>query len=180
MTLRTARPLRANAVALLMAAGTAVHAGEAPLPGAWSIETGRDAATYRNVAFLHQVSAEPIDDEYATKTVSPRLELRCEPGSPDAVSVRIDWMRFISSFNTDIRFAADDAEALTVSFGVDRSNKITSTREASDDERLIDYFEGREALNVRVTPYSGSPLSIAYDLGGFDEALTQLRAACSE
>jgi len=162
----------------LAAAACARAAGD--VPGNWQLDVGPDAASYRNVAVLSLGAAETIADEYATRKVTPRLELRCEPGGDAHIAVRIDWQRFISSFNTVVEFRADDTAALAMTLGVDRSNKITATKNAADDARLIDYLRGHDALAVGVTPYAEGPISIHYDLAEFGDALAKLEAACTD
>lgn len=146
---------------------------------AWVLETTMDPATYQPVAVLHQASGNSIGDEYRSKEVSPRLEFRCVPGAGEDVKVRIDWQRFISSFNTEVTFATDEAEPLTVKLGVDRSNKITMTKGAEDDAALLDYLSGGDALAVTVTPYSEVPVTVHYSLAGIDEELAKLEASCN-
>ena len=160
------------AVPVLALAGAPGHAAE------WTLESLQDKATYQTVAVLHQESAATISDEYGMKEVHPRLEFRCVPNGDGAIKVRIDWRRFISSFNTEVQFAADDKSAITVKLGVDRSNKITSTSSADDDAAILDYLAGHTALELTVTPYSEVPVSVQYDLGGLDAQLAKLRATC--
>jgi hypothetical protein len=163
------------AVALSTGASYAVPADDV----GFTLETLRDAATYQNVAVLHQESLQSINDEYRMHEVNPRLEFRCAPGGDGPIEVRIDWRRFISSFNTEAQFAADDAEAITVKLGVDRSNKITMTRDRVDDQRVIQYLSGRSALTITVTPYSEVPVSVHYNLESLADALLRLQDKCS-
>lgn len=144
----------------------------------WTLETVQDKATYQTVAVLHQESANSIGDEYAMKEVQPRLEFRCLPDTDPSIQVRIDWKRFISSFNTEVQFAADDKDAITVKLGVDRSNKITSTRDDADNAKIIAYLDGQSALTLTVTPYSEVPVSVSYTIDGLDEKLAELGSSC--
>ncbi|MDZ7643051.1 MAG: hypothetical protein U5K76_01705 [Woeseiaceae bacterium] len=170
--IRTTRIAMAAALTLLLPHGASLAAD-------WTLETIQDPATYQALAVLHQESAGTIGDEYGKKAVRPRLEFRCAPGSGEQVAVRIDWRRFISSFNTEVTFAADDAEPLTLSLGVDRSNRITATRKDGDDAALIEYLSGADALTVTVTPYSDVPVSVDYDLAALTGRLAELRDACT-
>lgn len=145
----------------------------------WTIESMQDKATYQNVTVMHQASADPISDEYGMKEVQPILEFRCVPMSGTGIDVRIDWQRFISSFNTEITFAADNADAATWTFGVDRSNKITSAKSDADKAAIMDYLSGSSSLAVTVTPYSEVPVTVSYSLDGFDDKLAELEQACS-
>ncbi|NNE61903.1 MAG: hypothetical protein HKN35_13490, partial [Woeseia sp.] len=104
----------------------------------------------------------------------------CTPGSASAVSVRINWLRFISSFNTEVTFLADDQEPLTLKLGVDRSNKVTATRAAEDDKAIIAALSGQQMLLIRVTPYSEAPVEVKFDLDELDAGLAKLRQACTD
>lgn len=145
----------------------------------WTLETLQDKTTYQNVTVLHQASADSISDEYGMKEVQPRLEFRCVPMSGSGIDVRIDWQRFISSFNTEITFEADNAEATTWTFGVDRSNKITQAKGEADKAAIMKYLGGSSSLAVTVTPYSEVAVTVSYTLDGFDARLAELQEACS-
>lgn len=166
-----ARPV---AVALPLLTLTAI----AEVPDNWTLESGPDPATYETVVALYQESLGTILDEYASKDVRPRLELRCLPDRGEGISVRVDWRRFISSFNTEVGFKVDDRELMLLNLGVDRSNAITMTRAASDDERLTEYLGGGRRLRIEVIPYSESLVTVDYDISGFDSALAELEARC--
>ena len=125
-----------------------------------------------------QDAANTIKDEYATSDVTPRLMFRCAPGNPE-VTVRIDWQRFISSFNTEIGFKVDDGKTLWLKWGVDRSNKITLSRSAEDSKTLIDHLADGKLLQVEISPYSEGPVIVEYDLTGIASGLTRLRHECA-
>lgn len=165
-------------IAAILAVPALALAGAPGYAADWTLETVQDKATYQTVVVLHQDSAATISDEYAMKDVHPRLEFRCVPDGDGTINVRIDWRRFISSFNTEVQFAADDKGAITVKLGVDRSNKITSTNNADDNTTLIDYLSGHSNLDVTVTPYSEVPVSVQYKLDGFDDQLAELKTTC--
>lgn len=158
----------------------AVIAAAAALPAAadWNVSTGTDPASYQAVTVLSQAAAGTIPDEYRSKEVRPVLEFRCVPGGNGPVRTRIDWGRFISSFNTEVIFAVDGRDPVTLTLGVDRSNKITSTKVEAEDDALLGYLDGGSTLTVTVTPYSEVPVSVDFDLAGFGEGLDELRAAC--
>ncbi len=164
--------------ATLLAAPVFAIAGNPGDADQWTLEMLQDKATYQTVAVLHQESSNTIGDEYAMKQVHPRLEFRCEPNSGPGIKVRIDWRRFISSFNTEVQFAADDKDPVTVKLGVDRSNKITHTSDAADDAMLIEYLRQQSALKVTVTPYSEVPVSVNYVLDGLAGQLAALGESC--
>ena len=94
---------------LLLAAPASAFAQE--MSGRWTLEVGEDPSSYEVVASLQQPAANTIKDEYATKDVTPQLSLRCAPGDP-TVTARIDWQRFISSFNIEVGFKVDGGKSL--------------------------------------------------------------------
>lgn len=149
-----------------------------PLAANWSLEVARDANTWENIATLGFESVNEIADEYATKKVHPQLAFICVPGGDGTISVRLDWRRFISSFNTEVGFKADDKQLLLVNWGVDKSNRITLPRSASDSQELIAYLTGTTSVQVEVIPYSASLITAQFNVSGIDEALQELTAEC--
>ena len=144
----------------------------------WTLEVGEDPQTYATVASLTQDSQATIKDEYATKDVHPQLAFRCTLGDA-TITARIDWRRFISSFNTEVGFKADDKKTLWLKWGVDQSNKITRSPNSDDSQKLIDYLLGAESLSVEVSPYSEPPVTVGYRLAGLADGLAGLRAECT-
>jgi hypothetical protein len=161
----------------LLLAASVCNAQTTELGGKWVLAVGEDAASYEVVASLQQESANTIKDEYATKDINPQLAFRCAPGNPE-ISVRIDWRRFISSFNTEVGFQADDGKTLWQKWGVDQTNKITLSKSAADSQSLVDYLSGGHNLQVEVSPYSEPPVTVDYDLAGLSAALEALQAEC--
>lgn len=149
------------------------------LDGNWALTIGEDPTSYQVVASLEQESANTIKDEYATKDVNPQLALRCVPGDGE-ITARIDWRRFISSFNTEVGFKVDGGNFHWLKFGVDQSNKITMSKAASDSQALIDYLLSGSELLVEVSPYSEPPVTVQYDLTGLSQGLDALRAECQK
>ncbi len=145
--------------------------------GNWILTTGEDPESYATVVSLQQDSATSIKDEYATHDVVPQLVFRCRPGDP-TVTARIDWGRFISSFNTEVGFKIDDGKRAWLKWGVDRSEKITVSPSVVDSQKLISQMMGGKKLEVEVSPYSEGPVTALYDLAAFDEALQELLASC--
>ena len=127
---------RLLALACLTLVAVTTTARSEQLEGNWSITVGEDPSSYEVMAALQQDSANTIKDEYATKDVTPRLAFRCAPGNQE-ISVQIDWQRFISSFNTEVGFKVDGGKTLWQKWGVDRSNKITASKSATDSLSLI-------------------------------------------
>jgi len=148
-------------------------------PGNWNISVGEDATTYQTVASLQQDSLTTIKDEYAKQDLSPQLQFRCTPGDP-TITARIDWQRFISSFNIELGFKVDGGRFTWLKWKVDQSNKVTFSPSVADSQQLIDLAHGGEKLLVEVTPYSRSPVTVEYDLAEFSVALANLKNSCNQ
>lgn len=163
--------------AILILAGSITRAQTTELEGNWVLEIGEDPSSYAVVASVQQESASTIKDEYATKDVSPQLSFRCLPGNPE-ITARIDWKRFISSFNTEVGFKVDGDKFLWLKWGVDQSNRVTLSKSASDSQALIERLAGGAELLVEVSPYSEPPVTVTFDLAGLSQALDALRKEC--
>ncbi|MEQ9563977.1 MAG: hypothetical protein RLN69_15765 [Woeseiaceae bacterium] len=168
--------IRTITVAALLSCSSAAFAAD--LADHWTLASGRDEQSWEDVVMLSVESQNEIADEYATKNVHPQLAFQCVGGGDGTVSARVDWRRFISSFNTEVGFKADDRELLLVNWGVDKSNKITMPRGKKDGDDFIDYLKGASKLQVEVIPYSESLITVSFDISGIDDALQSLIAEC--
>lgn len=159
------------AVSLLVCLPLALSAEDA----GWTLES-RDAAGGGEAgAVLVQVSSDAIADEYGSKQVNPEMQFRCGNGG---IVAQIDWRRFISSFNTELGFKADDGRNRWHKWKVDRSNQITISPSADDTSAIIEKMLTGNMLTVDVTPYSEAPVQVRFDLAGFADAIETLRAGC--
>jgi hypothetical protein len=147
-----------------------------PLDEYWSLATVEDSTSYQTVTVLTQHSAITIRDEKAEGEVSPILEFRC--GTAALPALRIDWKRFISSFNTEAGFRADGGKATWLKLGVDQSNKITLSKSDVDVEKLLGRVAGARTLEIEIAPYSEAPVFAKFDISTLDSALASLKAAC--
>jgi hypothetical protein len=144
---------------------------------AWRQVMADDDSGYGEVAVLYQDAGSTIKDEYASKDVTPRLELHCSPGDP-SITARIDWRRFISSFGTEVGFKVDAGRFTWHKWKTDSSEKITLSPSTDDTTKLIGLMGTGSRLTVEITPYSEGPVEVSFDLAGFDEALLALQDAC--
>ncbi|MDH4109571.1 MAG: hypothetical protein OEW35_14760 [Gammaproteobacteria bacterium] len=142
----------------------------------WSLASV-DKTGYAEIV-LALVSGDGILDENGRETVHPTLELYCGSGDPDGIGVRVDWRRFISSFSTEVGFKVGEGKRQWLKFGVDASNRVTLAKADSDTPRLLDLLGSGESLSVEVSPYSEAPVTVGFDLAGYQAALAELRAAC--
>ncbi|MBT8077194.1 MAG: hypothetical protein KJO31_01400 [Gammaproteobacteria bacterium] len=167
--------IRSAALVASLVAGCAVAGGAAD---GWPIESGGDADSYLATSAIGRDSTSTIPDESGSTAVRPRLIFQCAAGEGQRLAARIDWKRFISSFNTDVNFRVDDRQRLWLKFGVDASNRITMTKSPADAALLVDYLAGSQLVKVGITPYAEAEVSVSFDLSGFDAALSALQSHC--
>lgn len=136
-----------------------------------------ESVSHETVRTLSQESADAIPDEYAVREVHPVLEFRCSPRT--GLRFRIDWRRFISSFNTEVGFRVDGGSATWLKLGVDASNRITLAKSAEDTATLIENLAGGKSLNVEVAPYSEPSVSVDFDVSTLGNAMEKLGASCN-
>ena len=165
------------AIAFASIAGLARGQSTEPDPGWWALSDGNGPLPGAVFHSMTLDSTDTIKDENGREDVTPQLSFHCASGNSD-VTVRIEWRRFISSFNTDIGFKVDGGRTLWQKWGVDQSNTVTTSRNDADASALIDYIGSGQVLAVDITPYAGSPIVVQFDLAGFAIALDALRAKC--
>jgi len=170
------RFLKIAGVLLLVCSGSTCFAES--LDEHWSLVTGEDPISYQTVASLRQSSANSIRDEKAKDEVLPILEFRCVPSTGAPIEFRIDWRRFISSFNTEAGFKADGGKTTWLKLGVDQTNKITLSRSAADVEKLLARIAGAQMLEIEIAPYSEASVFANFDISTLTAALGELKEAC--
>lgn len=141
----------------------------------WTLETREAPGGGEFAAVLVQVSNDAITDEYGSQQVNPEMQFHCSDGD---VVAQIDWRRFISSFNTELGFKADDGRNKWHKWKVDRTNRVTISPTADDTAAIIEKMLAGTLLTVDVTPYSEAPVQVRFDLAGFAKAIDTLRANC--
>lgn len=167
-----------NAIAVAFVFQIAVGHAE-PLDDYWSLTSGEDASSGQLFMSLQQESADTILDEYGKTSVRPVLQFQCAPGSNESVTFRINWHRFISSFNTEAGFRVDGGKAFWIKLGVDRSNTITLSRSASDVEKFALKIVDAKILEIEIAPYSEAPVFAKFDVSTFTAAMDSLRESCN-
>lgn len=165
--------ITALVIAASLAAGCAV-AEEST--SSWGLGIDEEI-TWETVQVLTQTSTMTVLDESGNNEVSPVLAFRCTEGSGE-ISMRIDWQRFISSFNTEAGFQVDEGSRNWIKLGMEGDDKVTRSRSASDVTSLIDAMSNGDALSVEIEPYSEPSIFAEFDLAGFAENIAALQAAC--
>lgn len=170
----TGSNVSAFAIPLALLASCAIASDNDSL---WQLGSDEEI-TWETVHVLSQMSTDAVTDENGSGGAQPRLSLRCTAGDATTMELRIDWQRFISSFNTEAGFQIDGGKRDWIDFRVDESNRITIARRASDVAALLGQLEQGGRLNVEIIPYSESAIDVSFDLGGFAAGLDALRGAC--
>jgi hypothetical protein len=166
-----------NASVLVFALLSFVWGGASNAAGNWHVETIEDASVSGSAIALKQESAKTIKGESGTSDVRPVIELRCVPGNA-AITARIDWQRFISSFSTEVGFKVDGGRFMWLKWKVDQSERVTISPSAEDSLKLIDALSAGSELLVEVSPYSQAPETASFDLSGFSDSLASLMSKC--
>ena len=167
-----------NAIAILSVALVFVANAE-PLDDYWSLVNDEDTSSGQIILSLQQESADTILGEDGKTGVRPVLEIQCTPKVANSTNFRIDWRRFISSFNTEAGFRVDGGKASWIKLGVDRSNKITLSRSAADVDKIIVKIANAEKLEIEIAPYSEAPVFAGFDVSTFTSAMARLLDACN-
>ena len=144
----------------------------------WSLAEGIDENNAETVASIRQESSDSIRDESGKKDVYPVLEFQCAPGGDPNIRFRIDWRRFISSFNTEVGFRVDGGKALWLKLGVDQTNKITLSKSSTDVNKLIQLLGDATAVELEVAPYSEPSVFVRFDISSFNSAVATLSERC--
>ena len=149
-----------------------------PIDDYWSIANIEGVGNSAPAISLSQNSVGMIRAENAKDEVQPILEFRCDQGGDASISLRINWNRFISSFNTEAGFRVDGGKTTWLKLGVDQSNKITFSRSAADAEKLLGKLGQAKVLEIEIAPYSESSVFAKFDISTLDAALGKLKEAC--
>lgn len=144
----------------------------------WSLAVGVDEDNGETVATMRQESGDSIRDESGKKDIYPVLEFQCAPGSNPNIRFRIDWRRFISSFNTEVGFRVDDGKALWLKLGVDPTNEITVSKSAADVGKLVQLMSDAKTVEVEVAPYSEPSVFAGFNISTLESTLDTLSGHC--
>jgi len=158
---------------LTMSIAAAVSADEF-----WSLESSVDESNGEAVTSLQQKSNDSIRDESGKNDVYPVLKFQCVPGSDPNIRFRIDWRRFISSFNTEVGFRVDGGKALWLKLGVDQTNKITLSKSSTDVNKLVQLFGDATTVELEVAPYSEPSVFVRFDISSFNSAVGTMNERC--
>ena len=101
-------------------------------------------------------------------------------GSPN-ISIKINWKRYISSFNkTEIGIKIDGKNYTWLSFNLDKTGQISFQNPSTHSNELINKFKKITKLAVEIEPYSEPPINVYFNLSGFASHLENLKSICSQ
>lgn len=158
---------------LIILSGIGHSAGEY-----WSLESFVDDNSGETIAWLRQQSADSIPAESGTETVYPVMGFQCSPGTEPNIRLRIDWRRFIASFNTEVGFRVDGGKPLWLKLGVDPKNTVTMSKSSADVRKLLQQLSNAATVELEVAPYSEPSVFVNFDISTFGSAFTVFRESC--
>ncbi len=144
----------------------------------WSLTNYKDENSGEAIVALRQESSDSIPDVSGKEEIEPLLEFRCVAGGGEAIQFRVNWRRFISSFNTEVGFRADGGKTMWLKLGVDASNEITFSSSTADVEKLIEKFSAGEIMELDIAPYSEAAVLVHFNISTFESALESLKQSC--
>ncbi len=106
------------------------------------------------------------------------IYLRCKENTTSVYFIFAD--EFVSDIEGygDMTYRLDSNKPLTKSFEVSTDNKALGLWDGGSAIPFLKAMSGKDQLIVRMTPYNQSPLTMTFDIRGFDEAIKPLRAGC--
>jgi len=144
----------------------------------WSLSNYEDTNSGEAIVALQQEASDRIPDTSGKDKVTPLLEFHCVAGRGEAIQFRVNWKRFISSFNTEVGFRVDGGKTLWLKLGVDASNEITHAKSSSDIAKIIEQFSSGNTAELDVAPYSEPSVLVHFDISTFKAALESLKQSC--
>jgi len=144
----------------------------------WSMESFVDDNSGETIAWLRQQSVDSIPAESGTETVYPVMGFQCSPGTDPNIRLRIDWRRFIASFNTEVGFRVDGGKPLWLKLGVGPKNKVTMSKSSADVRKLLQQLSNAATVELEVAPYSEPSVFVDFDISTFSSAFTVFRESC--
>ncbi len=144
-------------------------------------------------AWERTIAKSPVDDSRTVQlSVAAREPFADRFGRPHTARL---WLRCVENTTALILDFADTFMADTGSFGVvtirlDKGKAFEKRMTESTDHNalglwnggsaipLIKSMFGKDAMLVRATPYSESPITVEFPVSGLEEAIGPLREAC--
>ena len=99
---------------------------------------------------IYQISEFSIKDENAND-VFPKIEFYCSKNNT-SILARINWKRFISSFNTEIGFKIDQQNFFWSKWKVDNTTKVTYSPSEENTKHLIAQMIKGKKLREKAKP----------------------------
>ncbi|WP_417862413.1 type VI secretion system-associated protein TagO [Vreelandella venusta] len=144
----------------------------------WSVNEQTSPIDDSKTVVLRTETLEPVAGRFG-RSSRPSLILRCHENTT------VMYMSFDEHHMADIQGYG------RVTMRVDQQDAVTRDMLASTDHKALGLWSGgrsipairslldADVLTVRVTPYSESPITVQFPIGGLEEAIVPLREACN-
>ena len=153
-------------------------ATERQIVSEWNVNEKTSPIDDSKTVVLRTESIEPVIGRFGRDS-RPSLILRCHENTT------VMYMSFDEHHMADIQGYG------RVTMRVDQQDAVTRDMLASTDHKALGLWNGgrsipairslfdADVLTVRVTPYSESPITVQFPIGGLEEAISPLREACN-
>ena len=123
----------------------------------------------KNVTMFTQ-SLKPI--EVYSKAQRANLKIVCRENQTDLYIV---YGVYLHNDHIKVEYRLDDDKSVKATWDVSTDYKATFARKPV---QLIKSMFDKERMLVRLTPYSGSPTTVEFNISGLKESVEPLRKAC--
>lgn len=137
--------------------------------GRWETRTDTDPLTDKSI-YRARLVAHEGRGRFADPIV---LHLRCSNAKIEAY---IDWSTFLGSDNISVTSRIDKSPAEKSMWSPSTDHKASFMPQPA---RTLKKFIGASSYVVNLTPYGESPITAIFDISGAEEALKDIRKACS-
>jgi type VI secretion system protein VasI len=145
----------------VLAERSMAETGDQPETGNWNVDRSADPISDATQVFFMLMATEGTNS-YGRP---PALVVRQQGGSLD---VYIVWNEYLSEDRQRVTHRIDDEPPETLRWSVSTDNSATFY--PSSDLELVQQLLRSESLVVRTTPYNESPMTVTFDVRGFEAA----------
>lgn len=146
--------------------------------GKWLSQSDTSKLTDSSDHYISLSSSDTIRARFGGGTKTANLTIRCMENTSSAYFVFGD--QFLSDIQGygRITYRIDDKKAETKSFIASTDHKALGLWSGESAIPFIKKLSGAKQMIVRMTPYNESPLTVTFDLRGFDAAIKPVSEAC--
>lgn len=143
--------------------------------GAWKVSTETSKIDDSKNVYLGLDSNEPIVDRFGRADHRATIIIRCKEGT---TAFYVVWGRtFIGSDKTRVTYRLDRDKAEILGVDISSDHYATGLFNSASIPFIRRMF-GREQLLMQVQPYSESPITVTFNIGGLQDAIKPLVQAC--